>query len=92
MEEFNFKENININHRNLSLNNNRYYLNDVDSNKNNNINKNKSNYNISNNQNNYNNKDLLSTKENLEQYFKTIKKNHLNFNEETFNIINLIQQ
>ena len=93
MEEFNFKENININHGNLSLNNNRYYLNGVDSNKNNNINKNKSNYNISNNQNNFNNEDLLSTKENLEQYFKTIKKkNPLNFNEETFNIINLIQQ
>ena len=95
MEEFNIQENFNIN-GNLSLNNNnRYYLNNVDNNKNNNINKNKnknkSNNNILNIQNNFNNDDLLSTKENLEQYFKPKKKNSLNFNDETLNIINLIK-
>ena len=89
MEEFNIQANFNINHGNLSLNdNNRYYLNNDDNNKNNNINKN--NNNLSNNQNNFNNDDLFYTYKNLEQYFKSKKKNSLNFNDETLNIINLI--
>jgi len=74
-----YQENINIKHGN-----NRYYLNDIDNNKINDMNNNIINYNIPSNQMNISNEkdknDLISTKSNLEQYFNKEKDLKLNYN------------